>query len=109
MSTIGKRIREYRKIRNITIENMAEQLDVSKNYVGDLERDRCLPRFNHLMAISEILETDLNDLCQDYISKTMPIEANFYARETFERMSRMTDWQKKLVLQHIDDLIEFNK
>ncbi len=40
---LGQRIREQRKEKGWTIEQFAERVDLSANYVGDLERGNLYP------------------------------------------------------------------
>lgn len=43
--SFGARLREQRKLKGWTIEQFAEQVGLSPNYMGDLERGQKLPRF----------------------------------------------------------------
>ena len=44
---LGQRIREQRKEKGWTIEQFAERVDLSTNYVGDLERGVKMPLPGH--------------------------------------------------------------
>lgn len=45
---LGQRIREQRKEKGWTIEQFAERVDLSANYVGDLERGVKIPQTGNL-------------------------------------------------------------
>ena len=45
---LGQRIREQRKEKGWTIEQFAERVDLSANYVGDLERGVKIPKLGNL-------------------------------------------------------------
>ena len=54
---LGQRIREQRREKGWTIEQFAERVDLSANYVGDLERGVKIPKLEtfilSLIHISE--------------------------------------------------------
>ncbi len=59
---IGKRIHTIREQRSLTQEKLAERLDVSVQYISDLERGVVGASLKTIVKISEILE-----ISTDYI------------------------------------------
>lgn len=48
----GLRLRKYRKNKGLTIEKLAEQIGLSPNYLGDVERGKNCPAWGPLSAWS---------------------------------------------------------
>lgn len=59
---IGRRGRELRRERGLTIEKLGFENDVSKGTTSDLERGLARPSVNTLDAIAEGLDVELLDL-----------------------------------------------
>ena len=59
---IGKFIQENRKIKNLTQEQLAEKLNVSKNAVSKWERGLNLPDVSIMQDLCLILDISLNEL-----------------------------------------------
>lgn len=61
----GENIRKYRKLRNLTQEELAEQLDVSFQAVSSWEREEYAPDVRKLLKLSEVLDVSLSDLAEE--------------------------------------------
>ena len=59
---IGERIKIKRKEKKITQEKLAELLDVSVGYVGQLERGITKINLDRLSEIADLLDTDITVL-----------------------------------------------
>ena len=59
---LGKRIRELRKARLLTQEELAELADLHPTYIGGIERGEKNPSIQSLLKIAEGLEVDIKDL-----------------------------------------------
>ena len=53
--TIGKRLRAYRKLKNLTQQELADKLHVSIAIVGAIERGTRMPSKELLRSIHEVL------------------------------------------------------
>lgn len=66
MTTVGKRIREIRKARNLTQRQLAEKVGINFTYLSRVENDRLdddqTPREDTLQKIANALETDADEL-----------------------------------------------
>lgn len=60
--TIGNRIAELRKSKGFTQEYVAEQLGVSRQAVSKWEQDQTNPDTKNLIALAELLDTDISFL-----------------------------------------------
>ena len=61
---IGKFIALNRKKKNLTQEELAEKLNISKNAVSKWERGLCLMDMSLLKPLSEILDVTINEILQ---------------------------------------------
>lgn len=59
---IGKNIRQFRELKNITQEYMASRLDISQPTYAKIEKGQIIPKVERLQQISEILEVELSTL-----------------------------------------------
>jgi len=57
---IGRQIRELRKVKGLTLNEMAERLGVSIGYLSQIERDRSRLQISTLKAISDVLGVHIN-------------------------------------------------
>ncbi|HQX51638.1 MAG TPA: helix-turn-helix transcriptional regulator [Planctomycetaceae bacterium] len=66
MSTIGQRIREIRKSRNLTQRELADRVGINFTYLSRVENDRLddeqTPREETLQRIASALQTDPDEL-----------------------------------------------
>ena len=62
--TLGQRIQELRKQRNLSQEGLGEKLGVSRQAVSRWEMDGAVPEVDKLVAMSRVFGVSLNDLLQ---------------------------------------------
>ena len=62
MRDIGKNIRDLRQARNMTQDDLAERLFVTRQTVSNYETGRTKPDVDMLVRIAEVLEIDINAL-----------------------------------------------
>ena len=65
---LGQRIREQRKEKGWTIEQFAERVELSANYVGDLERGVKIPKLETFIRIVEVLDVSADVLILDSVA-----------------------------------------
>ena len=63
MRTIGQNIRYYRKQRGYSQEKLAEMADINDKLVGFYETGKRIPPVINLVAIAEVLEVTMDELC----------------------------------------------
>ena len=66
--TMGDRIREARKKIGFTQDQLAERLDVSVEFVGQIERGLKLPGMQVFIKLIEVLNVSADYLLRDYVS-----------------------------------------
>ena len=61
----SEKIKEIRKMQNLTQEQFAEKIFISRNAVAKWESDRGYPDIQNLITISEVCEISLDDLIKN--------------------------------------------
>ena len=77
MNTIGERLYEIRKKRNLSQGELADKLDVSRQTVSKWENNMCLPEVEKLLQLSEAL-----GVTTDYILKGIAEKESTAEKET---------------------------
>ena len=62
MITVGDKIREYRKMRNMTQAELAERVHVMQNTISSWESGRTEPRMGMIEVLAEVLNCRKSDL-----------------------------------------------
>lgn len=65
--SIGQRLKEARRARNMTQSALAEAVGVSNGAIGNYETDVSSPNEPILIKLMDVLQIDANFLYQDYI------------------------------------------
>ena len=63
--TLGKKIRKYRKISGMTMQELGMKLDLSEQAISQYERDKRKPNILILKEIARIFNITLEDLLND--------------------------------------------
>ena len=66
---LGKRIRDERLLLRLTIEQLAERVNKSTNYIGQIERNDGKPSLETIVDIANALGTTVDSLLSDSIDK----------------------------------------
>lgn len=66
---LGKRIRDERLLLRLTIEQLAEKVDKSTNYIGQIERNDGKPSLETVVDIANALGTTVDALLKDSLDK----------------------------------------
>ena len=59
---LGEQIRKQRKKKNLTLEQLAEKLDVSTTFIGQIERAKGIPSLETFVKIANVLEISTDSL-----------------------------------------------
>lgn len=59
---LGKNITKFRKLKNLTSEALAYELDTSKGYISDIENGKRLASLPMLVRIANELEVAIDNL-----------------------------------------------
>ena len=100
--TMGDRIKEARKMQKLTQEQLAERLDISVEFVSQIERGITKISLDLLATIATILECDLATL----VTGAAMQMGNYKADQFLEGYSSLTTKEKQLVIGFINLLKE---
>jgi transcriptional regulator with XRE-family HTH domain len=67
---ISNRVKERRREKNITVQELAQRANVSKGLISQIENSRTIPSLIVLIEIVKALEIDLNEFFKDIRSKS---------------------------------------
>ena len=73
---IGPKIRRLRKLRGLTIEELAGKADLTKGFISQLERDKTVPSVVTLKQVLDVLGVDL----ATFFSDLEESERNIYTK-----------------------------
>lgn len=59
---LGRRLRDIRKAKGLTQEQLGAKADISYKFVGEIERGQQNPSFDTLVKIADPMEVELFDL-----------------------------------------------
>ena len=114
MLCIGKNIALFRKLRNMTQAELADKLNINKNYLSHIENASAnktvslpmLIRISRALNVELALLTDIDGLYKTDLK-------NFWSdmRETFDEIKRLNDDMDKMLEQFekTDKLLSGNK
>lgn len=63
---IGQKLRRLRKLRGLTIEEVATNADLTKGFISQLERDKTIPTVVSLKQVLDVLGVDLATFFSDF-------------------------------------------
>ncbi len=59
---LGKRVKYLRRLQNLTQAQLAEKIDLSVNYVSQIETGIASPSFKTLLLLAQGLDVELKEL-----------------------------------------------
>ena len=101
--TMGDRIKEARKKKGFTQEQLAERLDVSVEFVGQIERGLKLPSMNLFIKLIEALNVSADYLLRDSVSTGQLFGDNAIGR----KVEKLTPKQRIALEALIDTYIQY--
>lgn len=78
---MGDRIKEVRKKQKLTQEQLAERLDVSVEFIGQIERGLKLPSMQVFIKLIEVLNVSADYLLRDSVSTGQLLGDNAIGRK----------------------------
>lgn len=99
---IGKMIRKYRKEKALTQLQLAEQVNVSVNYLGSVERGIQQPSLETLITIANTLGVTADELLMGVVSQARSLQIGMLS----EQMKELRDEQITMVLNVAEQMIK---
>ena len=81
---IGKRLREKRKSKSWTQENLAERVGLNPKYIGMIERGARLPGLITFIKLVNVLDTTADELLVDVINRGYTLRMSRYSQQISE-------------------------
>jgi transcriptional regulator with XRE-family HTH domain len=103
--TMGDRIKEARKKRKLTQEQLAEHLEISVEFVGQIERGLKLPSMNVFIRLIETLNVSADYLLRDSVSTGQLFGDNAIGR----KIERLKPNQRIALEALIDTYIQYHE
>jgi transcriptional regulator with XRE-family HTH domain len=92
MIDIGKKIRALRLGNDLTQEELANRLELTKGYISQLENNLTSPSMQTLFSILEVLGTDVHQFFSLELEQTVVFKKDdFYEKEN-EQLKHMISW-----------------
>ena len=73
---LGRRIRECRKRKKMTQEELAEKTNISASFLGHIERGTRIPSLETIVSIANTLHMGTDQLLRDSLLIKVPVERN---------------------------------
>ena len=105
--TLGKHIKAARKARHITQEMLAEKMDVSLGYIGQIERGAKLINLERLAQICLILQVPIEDMiagCVDKELDDIPV-INALTQERVDAIHTLLKGQTRKVTDMVTEVV----
>lgn len=103
---IGERIKEYRKLKNLSLSELAEKAGVAKSYLSSIERNiQSNPSIHFLEKIASVLDISVQSLLH---GESNQLDDDLQLDEDWEELVReaMASGVSK---QEFREFLEFNK
>ena len=100
---IGKRIRKYRKLKNLSQEELAEKIDISTTHMSHIETGSTKLSLQVLVDLSKVLEVNTDDLIFENKPKTMINQINKLLSECNENQIQFISNIVKSVKDSLDN------
>ena len=104
---LGKHIREKRKEKKYTFEQLAEKLDVSTTFIGQIERAKGIPSLETLVKIANVLETSADSLLFGNLDAKSG--NSHFIKEIEELTADFSVKDKELLLKNIEIIKELRQ
>jgi len=105
--SIGQRLKEARLARQITQEDLAKMVGVTKGAIGNYETGVSSPKESILVKLMDVLGIDANFLYQDFIRRDDENQARLEALHQNPRLGLLFDRSSKMKPEDVDVMIRF--
>ena len=101
--TMGDRIKEIRKKRGLTQEQLAEKVDITLEYISQIERGLKIPSMQVFIKLVEVLDVSADYLLRDAVSTR-----NLYGdKQIGRKLEKLTPKQRVALEALMDTYIEY--
>ena len=102
LKILGERIRDARRAKKFTQEQLAEKVNIAPYYLGEIERGVKAPSLKVFVAITEALSVSADSLLRDSVSS-----ASIYINnEISKKLDTLTPKQRVCAAELLDAYIK---
>lgn len=83
---IGGNIKNFRELKGVTREQMADYLDLSVSAYGNIERNKTDLTISRIQQIAEILEVEISQILNFDVSQVFNIEHNDVIQGSYSKI-----------------------
>ena len=98
---IGKRIQMYRKAKGLTQEQLAEEVNLSRNFLSAVERGVYGLPFDKLVEVINFLECSADEIFVDVIDKGYIVKTSILS----EKIAELPVEEQERILTIVDTLV----
>ena len=70
--SLGERIRQLRKAKGLTQEQLAEKLDIDNKHLSRIEKGLHMPTYKVILKLAEVLQFNIYDFSSTLLDKNHP-------------------------------------
>lgn len=107
MSVFSKRFKELRASQNLTQDELAKKLELSKSSISMYENGNREPDFETLELIADYFNVDMNYLLGNTNKTTRFLDSKQF--ELLSAFDCMNEDGQKRILEYVKDLMELSK
>lgn len=106
--SLGQKIAQYRKLRNITQAELAERLNVHQTQIARWEKDRARPRQDYIGQLANVFEVAVEDLTAGQSRDLSELEDEEF-RDLLLRIHELTPRQAAAVKTMLQDMLKLSR
>ena len=103
--SLGQRIKTERVTHRLTQEKLAEMINVSTNFISQIERGKSKMSVQTFASLAEALKVSTDSLLGNF-GNTNGIKRQGLAGEMFDLLSKMSVSQRLFVLNHAKQFLD---
>ncbi len=105
LDTIGKNIRNFREIKKLRQEDLAEKTDLTTNYIGMIERGEKIPSLETFINILNSLGVSADMVLSDVLDNGYKVKDSLLN----ERLEKLVPEDRNRIYEVIDTMMKHSK
>lgn len=102
---LGQKIRQLRNMHHFSQADLAERIDVSTNYIGQIERGDRKPSLETLVALCNVLNTSMDYILSDSIER----DEDQISQDILSKLSSLTPAEKEYFYNTIASYVQLKE
>ena len=105
LDTIGKNIRNFREIKKLRQEDLAEKTDLTTNYIGVIERGEKIPSLETFINILNSLGVSADMVLSDVLDNGYKVKDSLLN----EKLEKLVPEDRNRIYEVIDTMMKHSK